>query len=217
MPWKRPKAVTGSEETGIRAQAKDHEVESTDERLPKRTHKNLWRILIIGLIVVIAVGLYLIKNPIGTPAETTVNPAMGKFASAEFDLDATTSFELDKILSYGLPVIVDFGADSCDPCKQMAPILVELNKELRGQAIVKFVDVWKNNKAAEGLPLEVIPTQFFFNADGTPYVPADVEAATRNGFILYELRDSGKHVYTAHQGFLDKETMLDVLKEMGMK
>lgn len=133
----------------------------------------LWRIVILVLIVLVAAGLYLFKNPIGAPAETTIDPAKGEYASAEFDLDATYTFDLEKILSHGLPIIVDFGADSCDPCKKMAPILVELNKDLRGQAIVKFVDVWKNNDASAGLPLEVIPTQFFFNADGTPYKPAD--------------------------------------------
>lgn len=183
----------------------------------KQGKKRLLQLFVLALIVVVAVGLYLLKNPIGTPAETTIDPAKGEYASAEFDLDSTSTFDLDKILSYGLPVIVDFGADSCEPCKKMAPILVELNKELRGQAIVKFVDVWKNNKASGNLPLEVIPTQFFFNSDGTPYKPADAEAAAKNGFILYEMRDSGEHVYTVHQGFLDKETMLKVLKEMGMK
>ena len=179
--------------------------------------KRIGRFLILALIVVVAAGLYLLKNPIGTPAETTIDPVKGKYASAEFDLDATDNFDLDKILSYGLPVIVDFGADSCEPCKKMAPLLVELNNDLRGQAIVKFVDVWKNSKAPGNLPLEVIPTQFFFNADGSPYKPADEEAAARNGFIMYQLRDSGEHVYTVHQGFLDKETMLKILKEMGMK
>lgn len=183
----------------------------------KKTHKKLWRILIPILIVLVAAGLYLLKNPIGTPAETTIDPAKGEYASAEFDLDATNSFDLDKILSYGLPVIVDFGADSCVPCKEMAPVLLELNKDLRGQAIVKFVDVWKNNKAASGLPLELIPTQFFFNADGSPYKPADEEAAAKNGFIMYQMRDTGEHVYTVHQGGLDKETILAILKEMGME
>lgn len=177
----------------------------------------LWRIVIPILIVVVAAGLYLLKNPIGGSAETTLNPAKGEYAAAEFDLDATIDFDLEKILSYGLPVMIDFGADTCIPCKEMAPVLVELNKDLRGQAIVKFVDVWKNNKASGNLPLEVIPTQFFFNADGSPYKPADEEAAIKNGFILYEMRDSGEHVYTVHQGGLDQATILAVLKEMGME
>ena len=179
--------------------------------------KNRWRILIPILVVVVVAGLYLLKNPIGGSAETTIDPAKGEYASAEYDLDATTNFDLEKILSYGLPVIVDFGADSCEPCKKMAPILAELNKDLRGQAIVKFVDVWKNNQASGNMPLEVIPTQFFFNADGSPYKPADEAAATQNGFIMYEMRDSGEHIYTVHQGYLDKESLLKILKEMGME
>ncbi|MDW7657307.1 MAG: thioredoxin domain-containing protein [Bacillota bacterium] len=206
-----------SEEEKKANQSSINNIETVSEYQQKRESKKLLRILIPALIVVVAVGLYLLKNPIGTPAETTIDPAKGIYASAEFDLDATLNFDLDKILSYGLPVIIDFGADSCVPCKEMAPVLVELNNELRGKAIVKFVDVWKNNQAAAGLPLEVIPTQFFFNADGTPYVPADEEAAARNGFIMYEMRDSGEHVFTVHQGGLDKETMLEVLKEMGME
>lgn len=192
-------------------------IQSVSEYQQKQGNKKLWRILIPILIVLVAVGLYFLKNPIGTPADTAIDPAKGEYAAAEFDLDATTSFALDKILTFGLPVIIDFGADSCDPCKEMAPVLLELNQELRGKAIVKFVDVWKNNAAAAGLPLEVIPTQFFFNADGTPYVPTDEEAAAMNGFIMYETKDTGEHVYTVHQGGLDKEAILAVLKEMGMK
>ncbi|OLN32939.1 Thioredoxin [Desulfosporosinus metallidurans] len=40
--------------------------------------------------------------------------------------------------------MIDFGADSCVPCKEMAPVLKKLNTEMQGKAIVKFVDVWKN-------------------------------------------------------------------------
>lgn len=169
--------------------------------------KKWLRIVIIILIVGIAAGIYLIKNPLG----------QDQYNSAEFDLDATDDFSLSAILGNNLPVIIDFGADSCIPCKEMAPILKDLNQELRGKAVVKFVDVWKNPAAGREVPLEVIPTQFFFNADGTPYIPADVEAAAAKGFILYTDRTSGAHVFTAHQGGLDKETILAVLKEMGMQ
>ena len=178
-----------------------------------RVNKKLWRFLLVILIVFVAVGLYLLKNPIGTPAETTLDDP----DAAQFALDATHAFDLDTILAHGLPVIVDFGADSCEPCKDMAPILVELNQELRGKAVIKLVDVWKDSEAAANLPLQVIPTQFFFLADGSPYVPADEEAAAKNGFILYELSATGEHVYTVHQGGLDKAELLAILAEMGMK
>lgn len=97
----------------------------------------------------------------------------------------------------------------------MAPLLIELNQELRGKAVVKFVDVWKNGQAAAGLPIQAIPTQFFFNEDGSPYVPADIESAARNGFMMYETKETGEHIYTIHQGYMSKEDTLIVLKEMG--
>lgn len=194
-----------SEKAKTANQSSSNNIETVSEYQQKREKNKRWRIIIPILIALVIVGLYLLKNPIGAPAETT-----------EFDLDATINFDLEKILSYGLPVIVDFGSDSCVPCKVMAPILVELNNELRGKAIIKFVDVSKNSKAAAGMQLEVIPTQFFFYADGTAYVPTD-EAAARYGFIMYQRRDTGEHVLTAHQGALDKENMLEILKEMGME
>lgn len=184
----------------------------------KKINAKVFRIAIPILIVLVAAGIYLIKNPIGATAENnSATNGSDQYQTAEFDLDATKDFKLDAILSHNLPVIIDFGADTCIPCKEMAPILLTLNKELRGKAVVKFVDVWKNTAAGQEVPLEVIPTQFFFNADGTPYVPADEKAAAANGFIMYTMKDTGKHIYTAHQGGLDKETILTVLKEMGMK
>ena len=72
--------------------------------------------------------------------------------------------------------MIDFGADSCIPCKEMAPVLKELNEELRGKVIIKFVDVWKYQSLAEGYPISVIPTQVFFDKDGKPYTPKDPEA-----------------------------------------
>ena len=79
-----------------------------------------------------------------------------------------TSIDLGALTSYGLPIIIDFGADTCIPCKEMAPVLKTLNAEMQGKAIIKFVDVWKNGNAADGFPIQVIPTQVLINSDGTP-------------------------------------------------
>jgi len=110
-------------------------------------------------------------------------------------------------------MIIDFGADSCIPCKEMAPVLKALNSELKGKVIVKFVDVWKNQKAANGLPLTVIPTQFFFDKNGKPYVPKD----NTSGFTMHKDKTTGEHIYTSHQGGMDKAAILKVLKEMGLE
>ena len=103
-----------SEKDKKNIQTNNNSIETVSEYRQKQEKYKRWRIIIPILIVLVIVGLYLLKNPIGSPAETS-----------EFDLDATINFDLDKILSYGLPVIIDFGADSCVPCKEMAPILVE--------------------------------------------------------------------------------------------
>lgn len=66
----------------------------------------------------------------------------------------------------GLPRVVDFGSDKCAACKQMAPILVELQKEFAGRASVEFVDVLKNPAAGEPYDIRVLPTQVFFDASG---------------------------------------------------
>ena len=111
-------------------------------------------------------------------------------------------------------MIIDFGSDSCDPCKAMAPELKKINEEMQGNAIVKFVDVWKHTSAANGFPVQVIPTQIFINADGTPYIPSD---KIKIEFIKYSAKDTGKHVFTAHQGGLTEEEMKAILAEMGVK
>jgi thioredoxin 1 len=194
------------------ADAKRASVPATPEIRKKRM-----RLIILACILLVAGGLYVWKNPIGQSNNPTQRSGDSYYDSAVFDLDATIGFDLEAILAHKLPTIVDFGADSCEPCKAMAPHLAELNQELRGKAVIKFVDVNKNPQAAQQVLLSAIPTQFFFHADGSPYVPADQAAAAASGFVLYSLRTTGEHVLTAHMGYLDKQTMFNILKEMGME
>ena len=132
---------------------------------------------------------------------------------SKFDLEATNNFNLNELKTYGLPMIIDFGSDSCIPCKEMEPTLKALNEELKGKAIVKFVDVWKNADAASNLPLKVIPTQFFFDKNGKPYVPK----VNEDGFTVYNDKTTGEHLFTIHEGGMEKEAILKVLKEMGLE
>ena len=66
-----------------------------------------------------------------------------------------------------LPRLVDLGSDKCIPCKKMAPILEELRSEYRGSLVVEFIDVWKDKQAAVSNKVWVIPTQVFFDDNGT--------------------------------------------------
>ncbi len=123
-----------------------------------------------------------------------------------------TQIDLPALQKHNVPIIIDFGADSCIPCKEMAPVLVKLNAEMQNKAFIKFVDVWKNPQAAKGFPVQVIPTQIIFNADGTPYVPNNVKNID---FTMYKSKDTQEHAFTVHQGGLTEKQMRSILEDMG--
>jgi thioredoxin 1 len=52
----------------------------------------------------------------------------------------SSNFE-QEVLQSELPVLVDFYADWCGPCKMMAPVIDELEKEYAGKIKVGKVDV----------------------------------------------------------------------------
>ena len=167
----------------------------------------IMKIIIPILLVCIIAGIWIFKNSqTAEPSANENNP--------DFALHVTEKIDLEKLKSYGVPIIIDFGADSCIPCKEMAPVLKELNEELRGKAIIKFVDVWKYQSFAEGYPISVIPTQVFFDANGKPFSPKDPDAMQMK---LYSMRDTNEHIFTVHEGGIKKDQLLAVLKEMGME
>jgi thioredoxin 1 len=179
----------------------------SDENTPKSKQGIVVKIIIPILLVCIIGGIWIIKNnKKDTASVDSDNP--------DFALHVTEKIELDNLKSYGFPIIIDFGADSCIPCKEMAPVLKELNAELQGKAIIRFVDVWKYRELSEGYPISVIPTQIFFDANGKPYKPKNPEASQMK---IYTSRDNGEHIFTAHEGGATKEQLLDILKEMGLK
>jgi thioredoxin 1 len=165
------------------------------------------KITIPVLLLCAVIGIWALKN-----SKKDLDSAGSK--NSDFALHITEKIDLEKLKSYGLPIIIDFGADSCIPCKEMAPVLKGLNEELQGKAIIKFVDVWKYEKLAEGYPISLIPTQIFIDANGKPYKPKNPEAMDMK---LYSLKDTKEHVFTAHEGGMTKLQLLNALKEMGLK
>ena len=179
----------------------------SDENAIKPKKGIALKIIIPVLLVCIIIGIWAVKNnKKDITAIDSDNP--------DFALHVTEKIDLEKLKSYGLPIIIDFGADSCIPCKEMAPVLKELNAELSGKAIIRFVDVWKYQDFAEGYPISVIPTQIFVDTSGKPYKPEGPESMQMK---QYSSRDTNEHVFTAHEGGMTKEQILSALKEMGMK
>ena len=94
-------------------------------------------------------------------------------------------------VSKALPRLLDLGATKCVPCKMMVPVLDELAKEYKGQLKVEFIDVWKDQSAAQKYKVQTIPTQIFFNA-------------------------KGKELYR-HSGYYPKNEIVAKFKELGIK
>ena len=91
----------------------------------------------------------------------------------------------------GIPKLLDLGSKSCIPCKMMAPILEELQKDYAGRLDVEFIDVWVKENAAKAkeFGISTIPTQIFFDA-------------------------SGKEIWR-HEGYISKEEILGKWRELG--
>ena len=173
------------------------------KKQPEKNDNMLWLKILVPVLIVAAIAvIFIVKN---APEEDTPD-----LPDELFGLNATTEIDFASLAEYGLPVIVDYGADSCIPCKQMAPVLKTMNAEMKDKAFIKFVDVWKYGSAANNVPIQIIPSQVFFNADGTPYVPSDSLKKQIGGFKLY-------NGFTVHEGGLTEDEMRAILAEMGVK
>jgi len=111
-----------------------------------------------------------------------------KIAAKPPEMD--TEEDLKQALTSGKPVLVDFGANSCVPCRQMRPILKEIGTEYSEKAKVVVIDVYKYQKLARDYKILMLPTLVFFDSKG---------------------KETFRNV-----GPLEKEKIIAKLKEIGM-
>jgi thioredoxin 1 len=72
-----------------------------------------------------------------------------------------TAFDTD-VLKSETPVVVDFWAEWCQPCKQIAPFLEELATDLDGQVKVAKVNIDDNPLTPTKYGVRGIPTLMVF-------------------------------------------------------
>jgi thioredoxin 1 len=124
---------------------------------------------VIVALVFLAIGAFLLKP--GSPLAQTE--------------------QIPQVPVPNMVTMVDLGAKECIPCKMMAPLMEELEKEYHGRAAVIFIDVWKNPDAGPKFNLRAIPTQIFYDAQG-------------------------KEI-SRHEGYMDKKSIVAMFTKLGVK
>ena len=83
----------------------------------------------------------------------------------------------EEVVASEVPVVVDFWADWCMPCKMIAPVLDELDKEYDGQLKIAKLDVDDQPALAHQYNVVSIPTLLVFK--GGEVVKQHVGAAPK--------------------------------------
>jgi thioredoxin 1 len=66
------------------------------------------------------------------------------------------------VLDAAQPVLVEFGADGCESCKMLAPLLAEIAAESAGRIIFAKINVEENPALAKQHHIQSLPTLLFF-------------------------------------------------------
>ena len=67
-----------------------------------------------------------------------------------------------KVLKSSIPTLVDFWAEWCGPCKQVAPILDEISDEMSGQVVVAKHNIDQEPNMPTKYGIRGIPTMLIF-------------------------------------------------------
>lgn len=73
-----------------------------------------------------------------------------------------TKEDFDKIIHSEIPTLVDFRAKWCGPCKQLKPILDQIQKEYEGKINIVEIDIDDNKSLADEMHVMNIPLLIYY-------------------------------------------------------
>ncbi|ANA12611.1 MULTISPECIES: tetratricopeptide repeat protein [Acetobacter] len=104
------------------------------------------------------------EHLLGQPQSDTQNGTIAPQSTAPVITDGSQATFMQDVIeaSRSVPVLVDFWADWCGPCKQLAPVLEKVVTAARGKVRLVKIDIEANRALAGqlaqvGLPLQSIP------------------------------------------------------------
>lgn len=175
----------------------------------------IFKISIIVLIIGLIVGVYVYKNKIDKDVniDKTQSQTMSQ-KEIDFSMDIVDDdFDIERLTSYGVPVIIDFGAGYCQPCKEFEPTLHKLKEQYGDNIIIKLIDIEEYPEIADEYGIMTVPTQLFYNSNGTPYIPLSNMTNTN---IEFEKNENSDVLYTKHKSVSSLNKMKVFLNEMGL-
>lgn len=92
------------------------------------------------------------------------------------------SFETD-VIKAAKPTIVDFWAEWCGPCKQIAPVLEEISDEMKDQVVIAKHNIDEEPNAPTKYGIRGIPTMLLFK-DGQ-LKATKVGATTKSNIVSW--------------------------------
>ena len=145
-----------------------------------RKLKSLWLVSVVLLLVSCSMSAKSDKSSeAGTASKgevVTLNKA--EFLQKVFNYEKNATkwvYEGDK------PCIIDFYADWCGPCKQVAPILRDLAILYKNDIVVYKVNVDKEKELAAAFGIQSIPAFLFIPKEGQPQI--SMGALPREEFV----------------------------------
>jgi thioredoxin 1 len=112
------------------------------------------------------------NTPPATETQTQADPNGSESSTASTAADSkqdTAVLSQQQKATVPLVTFVELGSVSCIPCKQMQPVMKEIEAKYEGVVKVEFHDVWKDKAAGEKYGIKLIPTQVFLDANGKEF------------------------------------------------